>query len=132
DVGHAAGRERDDDSDGLARVLLCEGRARNHERRAERAEADYLFHLSSSFSPFGCRDTKTEGDELAPSHVCSRAQEDRRSLALLEATSGAMSALRDHMSALGHLRPTPAKPHPHACPLRPESGQTADRLAKSA
>jgi hypothetical protein len=59
DVGHAAGRERDDDPDGLARVLLCEGRARNDERRAERDEADYLFHLSSSFSPFGCRDTKT-------------------------------------------------------------------------
>src|SRR5262249_33896034 len=50
DVGHAAGRKRDDDPDGLARVLLCEGRARNDERRAERDEADYLFHVSSSFS----------------------------------------------------------------------------------
>src|SRR5262249_44207247 len=51
-VVHAAWRERDDVPDGLARVLLCEGRARNDERRAQRDEAEYLFHLSSSLLSF--------------------------------------------------------------------------------
>ena len=35
------------------------------------------------------------------------------------------------MSALGHPRPRPAKTRANARPLRPESGQTADRLGMS-
>src|SRR6516165_3520503 len=35
------------------------------------------------------------------------------------------------MTASGQSRPRREKPHDHACPLCPESGQTADRLAKS-
>src|SRR4029450_128302 len=36
------------------------------------------------------------------------------------------------MSAPGQSRSTRSKPHYRACPLRPESGQTADRLGMSA
>src|SRR6516165_3224186 len=36
------------------------------------------------------------------------------------------------MSALGHLRPGWSEPHDRACPLRPESGQIADRFGMSA
>jgi hypothetical protein len=36
------------------------------------------------------------------------------------------------MSALGHPRPRRSKPPGHPCPLCPESGQTAGRLAISA
>jgi hypothetical protein len=36
------------------------------------------------------------------------------------------------ISALGHPRPRRSRPHNGACPLRPESGQLADHLGRSA
>ena len=51
DVGDASGRERHDDLDRLAGVLLGKSRARNNERHCERYDADEHPHL---WSLLGC------------------------------------------------------------------------------
>src|SRR6516162_3101379 len=51
DVGDASGRERHDDLDRLAGVLLGKSRARNNERHCERYDADEPPHL---WSLLGC------------------------------------------------------------------------------
>src|SRR5215831_17163584 len=71
DVGDASGRERHDDLDRLAGVLLGESRARNNERHCERYDADEPPHLWSLlgclFSPGCCsRHWRQSG------HICER------------------------------------------------------------
>src|SRR5262249_18345313 len=71
DVGDASGRERHDDLDGLAGVLLGKSRARNNERHCARYDADAPPHLWSLrrclFSPGCCsRHWRQSG------HICER------------------------------------------------------------
>jgi hypothetical protein len=78
-----------------------------------------------------------KGDELAPLHILSKLRRRHPNVSN-EYFDRAQAGQQNHcrsaqpMSLMGHSRPRPAKPKGYTRPLRPKSGQTHKRLAKSA